>query len=177
MAWEALPAAAIGAVIALSGTLLADVRRDRQQRGRDREGERRRHCLEFTVALTRALGQMRAAATAQLEPGERRAAVAEAMAPTYVAREQLLLSGTGGLLVAGEDAFHRLVDVRDAVRAGAALDSARYHDAYHGFSDALWRFRLAVRADLHEPDLTPAELDREDWSDRDRCTVCATRPA
>jgi hypothetical protein len=175
MAWEALPAAAIGAVIALSGTLLADVRRDRQQRSRDQGADRRRYCVEFTVALTRALGNMRAVASAHLDSGDRRTAVADAMGPTYVAREQLLLSGTGSLVVAGEDVFHRLVEVRDAVRAGASLDSARYHDAYHGFSDALWRFRLAVRTDLREPDLTPSELNREDWSDRDRCAVCTAR--
>ncbi|WP_433305711.1 hypothetical protein ACQP2F_18820 [Actinoplanes sp. CA-030573] len=175
MAWEALPAAAIGAVIALTGTLMGDVRRDRQQRGRERYSDRRKYCVEFTVALTRALGGLRTVTTRGLAGEELRAAAAEAMEPTYVAREQLLLSGTGEIVVAGEEVFHRLVDVRDAVRSGASLDSVAYHDAYHAFSDALWKFRLAVRADLEEPTLSPADLERPDWSDRDRCTVCAAR--
>ena len=97
------------------------------------------------------------------------------MEPTYVAREQLLLAGTSEIVVAGEEVFHRLVDVRDAVRSGASLDAVAYHDAYHAFSDALGKFRLAVRADLDEPTLTPADVERPDWSDRDRCTICATR--
>ena len=175
MAWEALPSAAIGAIIALSGTLLGDARRDRQQRGRDRYTDRRRYSVEFTVTLTRALGALRGVAAAELDPIARRSAVGEAMSPTYVAREQLLVAGTGGLVVAGEEVFHDLVAVRDAVRVGAALDSVEYHNAYHAFSESLWRFRLAIRADLQEPQLTPTELDRADWTDRDRCAVCAAR--
>ena len=175
MAWEVLPSAAIGASIALAGTLVGDVRRDRQQRARDRYDDRRKYCAEFTAGLTRALGNLRVIATRGLGDEERRAAVREAMEPIYVAREQVLISGTSAIVVAGEDVFHRLVDVRDAVRSGASLDSVTYHDAYHAFSDALWKFRLAVRADLDEPVLSPADLDRPDWSDRDRCTVCATR--
>ncbi|GIM97373.1 hypothetical protein [Paractinoplanes toevensis] len=175
MAWEALPSAAIGAVIALSGTLLADVRRDRQQRGRDLGTERRKYCVAFTVTLTEALGALRSVAARRLAATELRTAVGEAMNATYVAREQLLLSGSGPIVVAGEVAFHRLVDVRDAVRAGAELDSVEYHDAYHSFADALWRFRMAVREDLHEPSLAPEDLHRPDWTDRDRCAVCAAR--
>jgi len=34
---------------------------------------------------------------------------------------------------------------------------------------------LAVRTDLQEPALSPADLDRPDWTDRDRCAVCAAR--
>lgn len=173
--WDALASAGIGAVLALSGTLLADVRKDRRQRDRDRVLDQRRYCVAFTVALTESLGGLRSA-VAVSDPADRRAATVSAMEQLYVAREQLLLSGTAPLVVAGEDAFHRLVDVRDAVRSGAALDSIPYHEAYHAFSDAIWRFRIAVRADLHEPDLDPGALDRPDWSDRDRCTVCAAKP-
>ena len=172
MAWEALPSAAIGAAIALSGTLLADVRRDRRVRVRDRDLDRRRYCVEYIVAMSRAHGALRAIATAGGFPAELRARAAEAMDPLFVAREQLLISGTGPLVVAGEEAFHRLVGIRDAVRVGEPLDSAAYHDAYHAFADAVWRFRMAIRADLREPDLTPEDLGRPDWTDRESCSVC-----
>ncbi len=96
----------------------------------------------------------------------------EALAPVYIVREQLLVTGTPGQLAAGEAAFQALIGVRDAVRAGSALDSSEYHDTYHPFAEALWRFRLAVRADLGEPALTPQELSHPDWTDRDQCDVC-----
>jgi hypothetical protein len=174
MAWEALPSAIIGAILALSGTLLADVRRDRRSRERDREADRRGTCVAFISALTEGLGALRRV-PAERDPARRRLATAEAMAPLYVAREQLLVSGTAALVVSGEEAFHRLIDVRDAVRRGAELDSVEYHDAYHAFSEAVWRFRLAVRQDLGEAPLTSADLNRPDFSDRDRCAVCAAR--
>jgi hypothetical protein len=175
MNWEALASAAIGAILALSGTLVADRRRDGRLRDRDRDLERRRYCVEYTVALAEALGRLRQVVGRAPDAGARRAAAAEAMEPVHIVREQVLVSGTADLLVASEAAFHRLVDVRDVIRAGAELDSVAFHDAYHGFSDALWRFRLAVRADLHEPALAAADLDRPDWTDRDRCAVCQAR--
>jgi len=164
----------LGAIIALSGTLLADVRRDRRQRVRDRDLDQRRYCSALSVAMTEALGNLRVAA-AETDDAARRAATVAAMEPVYPAREQLLLSSRADVAVAGEEVFHRLVDVRTAVRSGATLDSAAYHDRYHAYSDALWRFRLAVRADLQEPPLSPGDLDRPDWTDRDRCAVCAAR--
>lgn len=175
MAWEALTSAVVGAVLALSATLFGDVRRDRQQRGRDLYAERRKYSVAFTVALSEALGALRSAATQGLDADGLRAAAGAAMNPTYSAREHLLLSGSGPLVVAGEEAFHRLVDIRDAVRSGKQLDSVEYHDAYHPFADALWRFRVAVRKDLQQPALSPADLQRPDWTDRDRCTTCAAR--
>ena len=174
MAWEALVSGGLGAIIALSGTLLADLRRDRRQRVRDRDLDQRRCCADFSVALTEALGSLRASA-AETGDAARGAATVAAMAAVYPAREQLLLSSRAEVAVAGEEAFHRLIDVRTAVRSGATLDSVAYHDRYHAYADALWRFRVAVRADLGEPALSPADLDRPDWTDRDRCTVCATR--
>lgn len=172
MAWEALPSAAIGAAIALSGTLLADVRRDRRQRERDRDLDRRRYSIDFAVAMARGHGALRATASIADEPA-RKAAVVEAMEPLYVAREQLLVSGSAPIVVAAEEAFHRLVDVRDVVRAGGSLRSPGYHQVYHAFADAIWRFRLAIRDDLREPALAPGDLDRPDWTERETCAICA----
>jgi hypothetical protein len=72
--------------------------------------------------------------------------------------------------------FLRLIAVRDAVRTGARLDSAGYHLVYHPFSEALWRFRLALRACFGEDPFTPRSLGRADWSNRERCTGCGPGP-
>lgn len=175
MTWAPLLSAVIGAVIALGSSLLADIRNDRSQRGRERQQDQRRHGVAFTVALVEALGALRLVATSGLDTAERRLAASEAVAPAYVMREQLLVTGTPGQLAAGEIAFHALIGVRDAVRAGSALNSADYHDAYHPFSEAIWRFRLTVRADLGVPELTPQDLSLPDWTDRDQCDTCQSR--
>ncbi len=175
MSWATLLSAVIGAVIALGSSLLVDVRRDRSQRGREHQQERRRQGVTFTVALVDAIGALRLAAASGLDTVERRVAAGEAVAPVYVVREQLLVTGTPGQLRAGEAAFHALIGVRDAVRAGSALESADYHDAYHPFAEALWRFRLTVRAELDELELTPQELSHPDWTDRDQCDTCQSR--
>lgn len=175
MTWSALVSAAVGAVLALSGSLLVEVRRDRQQRRRDRRTEQRTSVIEFTLALNAALGALRDVARGSAEAGDRVSAAARAVGDSgvYAARENLLISAAPQLLVAAEDAFHRLIGVRDAVRSGEGLDSLPYHDAYHSYADSLWRFRLAVRADLDVQGLTPATLQRQDWSDREHCRVCA----
>ena len=178
MTWGAPLSAVIGAVIALGSTLLVDIRRDRNQRGRDRHLERRKQCVEFTVALAEAHGALRTVARRQDgDPRDRRLAAGDAVAGVYPVREQLLVSGTPEQLAAGESAFERLIGVRNAVRAGATLDSVEYHDAYHAFAEALWRFRLAIRADLGEPELAPESLNRVDWADREHCDRCRSRAA
>lgn len=176
MSWASLLSAVVGAVIALGSSLLVDVRRDRSQQSREDQQEQRRQAVAFTVALVSALGALRLAAAPDLDPAVRRTAAGEAVAPVYAVREQLLVTGTSAQIAAGENAFQALIRVRDIVRAGSALESAAYHDAYHPFAEALWRLRLTVRADMGEPVLTPQELSLPDWTDRDQCDTCQSRP-
>ncbi len=90
----------------------------------------------------------------------------------YRVRERLLMSATIGGVMAGESAFLRLVEVRNTVRAGAALSTPEYHSAYHPFAEALWIFRTAVRTELGEEIFTPAGLGRPSWSEREYCPQC-----
>lgn len=170
-----LIATATGAVIALSGTLLADVRRDRRQRDRDSEQVRRETCVGFALALNDAHGGLRSVGDSSLESGERRAAVSRAMheAGLYGARERLLMTATAPLVKAGESAFLRLIAIRTAIRDGAKTASQEYHDVYHPFAEALWQFRLAVRSDFRQPWFTPESVEQKTWSERDGCAFCA----
>jgi len=92
----------------------------------------------------------------------------------YAAREQLLMSGNARQVGAGEDAFVRLVEVRNVERSGASLQSTAYHRAYHAFAEALWRFRITVRTESGCRPLVPPVVGRADWPDRDRCAECTT---
>lgn len=175
MTWAALVSAAVGAALALSGSLLVEVRRDRQQRTRERQASRRQASVDFVLALGGALNALRDVARSGADPQALARDTGQAVggAGLYAAREHILMSGTPALVAAAEVAFHALIDVRDAVRSGAALTSEAYHAAYHRHAETMWQFRLAVRADLGERDLTPSVVRQQDWSDRDRCPICS----
>jgi hypothetical protein len=175
MDWASLLSAIAGAAIALSGTVLAEVRRDKGQRNRDRELDQWRTCVEFALALDAAHHAIREIARIDVPRSDRFEATNSAVhrAGIYAARERLLMSASPRLARAGEQAFLRLVEVRNLVRTGASLRSPDYHRAYHKLAEAIWSFRLNVRAEFGQQSLTPEALDRVDWSDLDRCAECA----
>lgn len=172
--WTSAVGAVIGAVIAFAGVLLAGIRTDHSQRRRDLEKDRLRGYVEFVLALDTAHGSLRDVARAAVTGSDRDMAAVHAVgdAGVYAIRERLLLSGSPKLVQAAEVAFLRLIDVRNAVRTGAALSDQRYHGAYHTFAESLWQFRMAARVELGQPHLTPAELSRASWSEREQCPVC-----
>jgi hypothetical protein len=177
MEWSALVGATVGAILALSGSLVMDVRRDRQARRRDRQTSRRTSAVELILALNAALGALRdVAAQPSADHDDQALSAARAVgdAGLHAAREHVLITGTPALIAKAEETFRRLIAVRDAVRSGSSLESPVFHDAYHSYADSLWRFRLSVRDDLGEGGLTPADLLRRDWSDREQCQICAS---
>lgn len=135
-------------------------------------------CMSFVVALDTAHNELRAVARGD-RPGNLLALANSVFqnADVYAERERLLASAGRGVAAAGEAAFFALVEVRNAVRTGADLDSSAYHDAYHDLNDKVWRYRLAVRAEFGQPPLSPQEVHRADWSDRDRCARCGRSAA
>ena len=172
-------AAAVGAVIALAGTLLGGARTDRSQRRRSLETDRLQAYVQFVLALDKAHAALREVARKEASDPDRYAAAVQGVdgSGLYGTREQLLLSGSPNLVKAAEVAFSRLVAVRNAVRDGAALPDEAYHDAYHAFAEALWGFRMAARGEIGQPQFSPAELDRVSWSEREQCSVCRERAA
>ena len=175
---QPLIATGAGAVIALAGTLLADVGRDRRLRGRDIDLVQRETNVDFALALTAAHAGLREVGDSSARDAERRAAINRAVdeAGLYGARERLLMTATAPVVKAGETVFLRLIDIRDAIRDGAMTQSQEYHDAYHPFAEALWQFRMATRRDFHQPAFTPEKVDRVSWSERESCSFCG-RPA
>lgn len=133
--------------------------------------------LAYVLALDSAHAQLREVALTDQSP-DRVLAANRAVhdAGLYAVREQLLVAAPAAVVAAGESLFLRLIAVRDAVRTGARLDSAEYHLVYHPLAEALWRFRLALRACFDEDPFTPQTLDRADWSDRERCPGCGPGP-
>jgi len=172
--WMPIAGAAVGAVIALAGTLVAGIRADRAQRSREREAERLATYVEYAQTLEAAHAALRSVARGRTDDPDRSFAAGQAVQDSgiYRVRERLLMSGSTELVRACETAFGCLIGVRDAVRAGAGLSSRSYHDAYHAYAEALWALRGAVRTVLRQRPITPADLKRASWSEREECPVC-----
>ncbi|MEU5931125.1 hypothetical protein [Micromonospora sp. NPDC047187] len=172
--WIPFASTALGAVIALGGALLSGARNDRAQRGRDRETDRLNTYIDFTLALDAAHAALRDVARVQPGDADRKTAASYAVHESglYGVRERLLMSASPALVTAGEAAFGRLIDIRNAVRSGVMLSTREFHDVYHRFAEALWTFRVTARVELGQNLLKPGDLDRETWAEREGCVLC-----
>jgi len=135
--------------------------------------------MKFTLALDSAHHALRRVAASDTDTDVDRLAHADGAvhrSGVYAEREQVLAVASPELAAKGEATFLALVSVRDTIRAGSGLDSGGYHRAYHHFAEALWGFRLAVRAEFGQQPLTPALLGRADWSDLGDCGHCRDAP-
>ncbi len=90
----------------------------------------------------------------------------------YAEREKLLAAGSPDVVIAGEPVFLQLIAVRDAIRNGAELASVEYHRAYRPFGEALWTFRMAVRAEFGQTRLTPETLSQSGRFEDEPCADC-----
>jgi hypothetical protein len=169
---------AIGAAIALLGTVLGDSLRNRGSRDRDSRSDRRTGYLEFLLALDKTHAGLRdLAATPDASDDlvrDTRRVLNDNL--FYASRERLIMSANPGVVRAGERAFRALLAVRGVIRHGAILDSSEYHDAYHAYARALWDLRRAIRVDLNVSDITPEDLDKPTWESRDTCAFCQAQP-
>jgi hypothetical protein len=169
----------LGAAIALGGTIIADVVRSRDSRSRDNQAARKSAYLDLVIAHGVALQELREIATSGLAQGERVTAINARMTKSgiYLAREKLFMAAPRWVLRPAESAFEHLIRVRDVVRAGATLSAGAYHDVYHPYSEKMWLLRNAIRSDLDASQLTPSDLARVSWDNRDQCSDCASRAA
>jgi hypothetical protein len=169
-----LIATVAGAVIAIAGTVMADMLRRRDSRHQYDFAERQRAYTEMVLALGAGLEGLRGVAGGDVPGDELFDAAAGALgaAGVYAAREKFLMSAGPHVAQAGESAFEKLVGIRDVVRKGAQRGTPAFHDAYHPYAEMMWRFRLAVREDLGAPKLRVGDLNRADWSGRADCGVC-----
>ncbi|MCQ4079482.1 CchlQ [Streptomyces sp. RB6PN25] len=174
MDWGTLVATLGGAVIAISGTVLADHLRARHDDDRGLGARRREVYIDFIAAAgtahtrLRELAQSPDAAT-ELEAASR-AALVEAR--LYEVRERLFIDASAPVAGAGQVMFERLRALRREVAAGASTSSPAFHDAYHPYIEAVWAYRVAVRDELEGRSLTPADFGWTAWGGRERCPQC-----
>lgn len=172
--WVSLVSTMFGAAIALGGTVLADHMRRRDEHGRDGTAARKHAYLEFVLALGAGLQNLREVAMTSTTGAERfdAATGALARADVYPTREKFLMIAPPAVIHEAQLAFDGLIAIRAAVREGAGLRSAAYHNVYHPYAELMWRLRLAARRDLGGGGLRPADLSRDTWDDRAHCATC-----
>jgi hypothetical protein len=172
--WSPFLSTAVGAAVALLGTLLADTLRSRGDRDRDKRSDRRQAYVDFVIALNGAHARLR-------EIGDPRHGVQDADLETsrafgdnrvYEGREKMLMSADRSVVNPAERAFQALVGIRDAVRDGAKIRTVGYHVHYHVYSKAMWELRQAIRVDLGAGRIVPADLEKPTWDSRDTCEFC-----
>src|SRR5262249_9375848 len=114
--WIPFASTALGAVIALGGTLLAGVRNDRSQSRLQRESDRLGTSVDSALALDAAHAALREVSrTPPDEPGRDGAASSAVHASgLYGVRERLLMSASPAVVAVGETVFGRLISIRNA---------------------------------------------------------------
>jgi len=133
--WGTLAATVSGAVIAISGTVLADRLRTRDEDDRGLEARRREVYIAFITAAGASHAQLRQlvqdpGTTTDLEAASR-AALTDA--GLYEVRERLFIDARSEVAGAGQAMFERLRELRRAAAAGVSLASPGFHDAYHPY--------------------------------------------
>ncbi|MFF9868291.1 CchlQ [Streptomyces sp. NPDC013953] len=176
MEWLTLVATLGGAVIAISGTVLADRLRTRQETDRGLGARRREVYIDFISAAGMAHTRLRELAQNSDASLDREAASRAALADAqvYEVRERLFIDAGATVAAAGQTMFEHLRALRRTVAAGASVSEPRFHDVYHPYIASVWDYRVAVRDELEGRSLTPGAFGWTNWDGRERCSVCRT---
>ena len=153
--WISPVSTALGAVIGVGATLLADRLRWRREReGRALE-TRRQLYAEYSAALSRIrIALNEAASDASLSGEERRRRVRELfLAPgPYELHHQMAILAPQEVIDASGTAFRILRDTRDCVLEGASAASPAYIGLEDAYDAAVAELRQVMRRDLGAPD-------------------------
>jgi hypothetical protein len=142
-----LLAAVLGATIALTSTLLAEVFRTRRERTTVLDQVRYDSYLGIVVALQRAQDLLRTIPADGHDPAVDVVAVMRE-SELYDARERLLITGSADMVLASEAAFRSLLELRDAVARGEPLNWPDYRPATDGVARVVWALRQAARKEF-----------------------------
>ncbi|WP_409062308.1 hypothetical protein [Streptomyces sp. SYP-A7185] len=151
MDWMPLLSTLTGAVIGIAATLIADRSRWRREETRHALEVRRSVYTQYASALKDAGEEIRAVALGDhMTESARDTAVREAFRQTglHTASEQLWLVGPPLVVVAGNQAFHSLRQLRDAYAQGVAVGSAQDRALIQHRRTAMAHMRRRMREDL-----------------------------
>ncbi|MGW3580654.1 hypothetical protein ACWDM8_04950 [Streptomyces rubiginosohelvolus] len=153
MEWISLVSTALGAIIGVGSTLLADrVRWRRDRAGQDLD-VRRQMYADYTAALSRIRTALHECVQEDIRASERPRRIREVfLVPgAYEIRHQLAIVAPPEVVEAARSAFVVLRDTRDLLVAGASVDDAAYAEAEEELDAAVAELRTVMRLDLGAP--------------------------
>jgi hypothetical protein len=149
MQWTTLMAALVGAVIAMTSTVLVEARKDR----REAQGEWRRSKRELYGAYLASLAQVRSelkliVLDRDMPDAERPAAARRAFARCYELRYQLEVLAPRAVVEPALTYFRAVRSLRDATAAGADRHAAGLDNLFDEVFSTLAEVRNAMRKDM-----------------------------
>ncbi|MFF2504931.1 hypothetical protein ACFVTY_16360 [Streptomyces sp. NPDC058067] len=155
MDWIPLLSTAVGAVIGVAATLIADWTRANRSQRDGHQATKRQLYGDYLAALSLTRHSLRTAARSSSEPVEVRARMAlDAFkdAKAYEARYQVALVASDRVTDASTSAFNALRHLRDLVEAGGGTHTdPDYRRAQDQWADQFAGLRRCMRSDLDRP--------------------------
>ncbi|MER5639499.1 hypothetical protein ABT095_21385 [Kitasatospora sp. NPDC002227] len=151
MDWSSFASTALGAVIGVTSTLIADRVRWRRDHQDKQQAARRQLYADYLAALSRTYNEIREAARNTAAPdGDRaRAAVAAFKeGGAYELRYQVSITAPETVEEPSVSAFRALRKLRDLVESGTKYDDPEYVAAREEWDDLFDGLRARIRADL-----------------------------
>ncbi|MGI5409434.1 hypothetical protein ACQEV9_21890 [Streptomyces chartreusis] len=151
MDWTTLAGTALGALVGIGSTLLADRARWRRDLADRTRQERRQIYVTVLTKYRLAYEGMYAAAAGHAEGGTREASVREAFRASGCdeARETALICAPQEMSDVLENVYATLRDLQDVFSAGEPpLDSPELQERRLKHAKAVWAARAAIRRDL-----------------------------
>ncbi|MFF2436667.1 hypothetical protein ACFVU4_21230 [Streptomyces sp. NPDC058107] len=155
MDWIPLLSTAVGAVIGVASTLIADWMRVNRSQKDGYQTLKRQLYGDYLAALSQTRHSLRTAAQSSSEPVEVRARMAlDAFkdAKAYEARYQVALVASDRVTEASTSAFNALRNLRDLVESGGGTHSdPDYRAVQNQWADRFAELRRSMRSDLDRP--------------------------
>ncbi|MEU2617573.1 hypothetical protein ABZ642_05300 [Streptomyces sp. NPDC007157] len=149
MTWMPLLATLTGAVIAMGSTLLVEHRKTQRETAKEWRKTRQELYARFLAAHAQAGSDLRnIAAVPDLDASERYRQTRAAYTHCYASRHELELLAPRTVVVLAEECSRAVRMMRDAVSAGARLDSDQFEELTRRYLDLRLETRNAMRSDI-----------------------------
>lgn len=149
MTWIPLLATLTGAVIAMGSALLVERRKTQREMAAEWRRTRRELYAKFLAAHAQAGSDLRSiAATPSLDADDRYRQTRAAYTHCYVSRHELELLAPHTVVELAEECSRAVRMMRDAVSAGALLDSDQFEELTRRYLELRLETRDAMRSDI-----------------------------